>query len=52
VLHLFDPEDKDISEKTLEQYAEQYKLKGSFLNKVAKVTLKKIQQDEFVSPKF
>ena len=50
ILHTYDPEDTDISDKTLQNYIDGYGLNGDFLNKVADTTLNKISSGKFVSP--
>lgn len=50
VLHIYDPEDKNISEKTLQSYIKGYSLNAAFLDKVAHSTLNKVMAGKFVSP--
>lgn len=52
ILQLYDPEDPDIGENTLDNYANSYKLNRKFLDKVAETTLTKIQSATFEPPKF
>lgn len=52
ILHIYSPEDKDISKDTLAQYSEAYGLNAKFLNDVALSTIEKIEQGQFQSPKF
>jgi hypothetical protein len=50
ILHIYDPEDTDINDKTLQNYIDGYGLNGDFLNKVANATLNKIGSGTFISP--
>ncbi len=52
VLQLYSPEDEDISEGTLSNFAVIYKLDSGFLDKVATSTLNKIETNTFIPPKF
>jgi len=52
VLALYDPKDKNISRKTLQNYSNAYRLDSLFLDKVAKNTLHNIEQGKFKAPKF
>lgn len=52
VLELYSIEDADISPETLKQYAQGYNLDAERLNKIADITLSKITDGEFVSPKY
>lgn len=51
ILSLYDPEDEDISEKSLQDYSQFYKLDAEFLDRVAKATLEKISAGQFTAPK-
>ena len=50
ILHLYSPEDTNITTKSLESYVSANNLNGTFLDKVAATTLKKIRSGEFKSP--
>ena len=52
MLKLYHPEDKELSEDSLEKFEQLHRLDGAFLDKVAASTLEKIQQGKFESPKF
>lgn len=52
VLSLYDEEDPDIGENTLDNYATSHQLDVEFLDKVAESTLEKITMHTFVPPKF
>jgi hypothetical protein len=50
ILHLYDPEDKNISDSSLTSYLKTHNLNGQFLDRVAKTTLKHIHEGKFKSP--
>ena len=50
ILHVYDPKDININDKTLQNYIDGYGLNADFLNKVAETTLDKISSGKFVSP--
>jgi len=50
ILNIYDPKDKNISEKILRSYIKGYALNETFLNKVAHTTLNKVIAGTFVSP--
>mgnify|MGYP000156213598 CR=1 FL=1 len=51
VLYLYQPDDNDISEKSLSDFAQLHRLNAEFLDKVASSTLDKIESGQFTSPK-
>lgn len=51
VLRLYMPENKEVTEKSLDNYIRGYKLNKKLLDKVAKATLDKIKSGTFKSPK-
>ena len=51
ILHLYNPDDKNITEKSLQYYIQTKDLNEKFLDKVAETTLKKIMAGKFKSPK-
>ncbi len=50
ILHLYDPEDKNINDKGLISYLKTHNLNGQFLDRVAKTTLNNIVEGKFKSP--
>lgn len=52
VLKLYHPEDTDITDKSLQNFASLYQLDTKFLDKVAQNTLDKILDGAFKSPKY
>ena len=50
ILHLYSPEDKNITDKSLNNYLKANDLNGKFLDKVANTTLNKIITGKFKSP--
>ena len=51
ILHLYQPDDKDITKDTLSNFIAMYNLDATLLNKVAISTLDKITQGKFIPPK-
>lgn len=51
VLYLYRPDDSDISENSLINFAQLHRLNAEFLDKVANSTLDKIESGQFKSPK-
>lgn len=52
VLELYQPNDVAIKDNTLQNYIQFYKLDEKFLNKVANLTLDKIETGSFKAPKY
>lgn len=52
VLSLYDPEDPDLGENSLNNYVNTYQLDQIFLDQVAEATLEKVLNGTFVAPKF
>ena len=52
VLSLYEPEDKDITNDSLVNFAKQHQLDQGFLDKVATATLDKIETGNFKAPKY
>lgn len=52
ILRLLEPKSESITEQNLANFAQQYQLNTALLNKVAKATLKKIQEGTFQAPSF
>lgn len=52
ILELYSIENTNITPETLVQYAQGYNLNTERLNKIADITLEKITDGEFVSPKY
>ncbi|MGB2739323.1 MAG: DUF2989 domain-containing protein [Cognaticolwellia sp.] len=50
ILHIYSPDDTNITDESLESYIRINGLKGEFLDKVAKTTLNKIIDGKFTSP--
>ncbi|WDE09661.1 DUF2989 domain-containing protein [Thalassomonas haliotis] len=50
IMRLYDPEDTDLTEKSLKNYQEAFQLDSDFLDQVADTTLDKIKAGQFHSP--
>ena len=52
VLHLHDPQDRDLSKDTLTRYVAEHKLNAEYLDKVATSTLNHVLEMSFKAPNF
>ena len=52
VLNLYAPQDQELNEANLANYAQSFNLNATFLDQVANKTLEKINQGQFIAPRF
>ena len=52
ILDIYKPDDANVNEKTLSNFAQLHRLDYTFLDRVAESTLDKILQGKFKAPKY